>query len=40
MIAAAPVIGDAVADAVGVRLKDMPITAERVALALVAADED
>jgi carbon-monoxide dehydrogenase large subunit len=38
MIAAAPVIGDAVYDAVGVRLKDMPITAERVALALAATD--
>jgi len=40
MIAAAPVIGDAVADAVGVRLKDMPITAERVALALLSGRTD
>jgi carbon-monoxide dehydrogenase large subunit len=42
MIAAAPLIADAVADAVGVRLKHMPITAERVALALAAGvtDED
>ncbi|MFH2072831.1 MAG: molybdopterin cofactor-binding domain-containing protein, partial [Actinomycetota bacterium] len=40
MIAAAPVIGDAVADAVGVRLKDMPITAERVAMALVSGRTD
>ncbi len=38
MIAAAPVIADAVADAVGVRLTDMPITAERVALAILEAN--
>jgi carbon-monoxide dehydrogenase large subunit len=40
MIPAAPMIGDAVADAVGVRLKDMPITAERVALAIVHGESD
>ncbi len=39
MIAAAPVIADAVADAVGVRITDMPITAERVALAILEAGE-
>ncbi len=34
MIPAAPMIANAVADALGVRLKSMPITAERVALAV------
>ena len=39
MIAAAPMVADAVADALGIRLTEMPITAERVALA-VAREED
>ena len=39
MIPAAPMIANAVADALGVRLKSMPITAEKVALA-VAAEKD
>lgn len=37
MIPAAPMIANAVADAVGVRLTSMPITAERVALAVADA---
>jgi carbon-monoxide dehydrogenase large subunit len=36
MIAAAPMIGDAVADALGVRITSMPITAEQVALAVLS----
>jgi carbon-monoxide dehydrogenase large subunit len=38
MIAAAPVIADAVADAVGVRITSMPVTAEKVALAMLNED--
>ena len=38
MIPAAPMVANAVEDAVGVRMKTMPITAERVALALDADD--
>ena len=34
MIPAAPIVANAVEDAVGLRLTEMPITAERVALAL------
>ena len=34
MIPAAPLIANAVDDAVGLRMKSMPITAERIALAL------
>jgi CO/xanthine dehydrogenase Mo-binding subunit len=40
MIAAAPMIADAIADAVGVRLKTMPLTAEKTALALRGIDYD
>ncbi len=39
MIPAAPMIANAVADALGVRLKSMPITAEKVALAVEAEKE-
>jgi carbon-monoxide dehydrogenase large subunit len=35
MIPAAPVVADAIADALGTRIKSMPITAEKVALALL-----
>ncbi|OFZ18833.1 MAG: dehydrogenase [Bdellovibrionales bacterium GWB1_55_8] len=35
MIPAAPIIANAIEDALGIRLKSMPITAERVALALL-----
>jgi carbon-monoxide dehydrogenase large subunit len=34
MIPAAPIVANAIEDAVGIRMKSMPITAERVALAL------
>jgi carbon-monoxide dehydrogenase large subunit len=34
MIPAAPMVANAVEDAVGIRIKSMPITAERVALAM------
>jgi carbon-monoxide dehydrogenase large subunit len=40
MIAAAPMIADAVTDAVGVLLNSMPITAEAVALAVLAGEKD
>lgn len=40
MIAAAPNIADAIADAVDVRLKTMPLTAEKVALAMRGIDYD
>jgi len=40
MIAAAPVVADAVADAVGVRITSMPVTAEKVALALLEHDDE
>ncbi|HPC58071.1 MAG TPA: xanthine dehydrogenase family protein molybdopterin-binding subunit [Kiritimatiellia bacterium] len=40
MIAAAPNIADAIEDAVGVRLKTMPLTAEKVALALHGIEYD
>jgi carbon-monoxide dehydrogenase large subunit len=36
MIAAAPIIGNAIKDALGVRITSMPITAERVALSVLA----
>jgi carbon-monoxide dehydrogenase large subunit len=39
MIAAAPAVANAVADAVGVRITSMPITAEKVALALLDAEQ-
>ena len=38
MIPAAPMVANAVADAVGLRVKSMPITAEKVGLALDAGD--
>jgi carbon-monoxide dehydrogenase large subunit len=37
MIPAAPVVANAVADALGIRITSMPITAEKVALTLLAA---
>jgi len=37
MIPCAPLIANAVADAVGVRVKSMPVTKEKVALAVKAA---
>jgi hypothetical protein len=40
MIAAAPIIADAIEQAVGVRLKSMPLTAEKIALALQGIDYD
>jgi carbon-monoxide dehydrogenase large subunit len=39
MIAAAPMVADAVEDAVGIRFTTMPITAERVALAVARREE-
>ncbi len=39
MIAAAPMVADAVEDAVGIRFNEMPITAERVALAVARREE-
>ena len=36
MIPAAPIVANAVEDAVGVRMKSMPITAEKVGIALDA----
>ncbi len=38
MVACAPMAADAIADAVGVRLKTMPLTAEKIALALRGID--
>ena len=40
MIACAPMVADAIADAIGVRLQTMPLTAEKVALALRGIDYD
>jgi len=40
MIAAAPMIADAIQDAVGVRLKTMPLTSEKIALALRGIEYD
>ena len=40
MIAAAPVVADAIADAVGVRVTSMPVTAEKVALALLDENDE
>lgn len=40
MIAAAPIMANAIDDAVGVRLKTMPLTAEKVALALRGIEYD
>ncbi len=40
MVAAAPMIADAIDDAVGVRIKTMPMTAEKVALAMRGIDYD
>jgi len=37
MIPAAPLIANAVADALGVRIKSMPVTKEKVALAVKAS---
>ncbi|MCK9212694.1 MAG: hypothetical protein M0P61_17840 [Ignavibacteriaceae bacterium] len=34
MIPAAPIIANAVEDALGIRIKSMPITAEKIALAV------
>ncbi len=39
MLPAAPMIANAVADALGIRIKSMPITAEKVALATLKANE-
>jgi carbon-monoxide dehydrogenase large subunit len=39
MIAAAPLVADAVEAAVGIRCTEMPITAERVALAAARREE-
>jgi carbon-monoxide dehydrogenase large subunit len=39
MIAAAPMVADAVEDALGIRFNEMPITAERVALAVARKEE-
>jgi CO/xanthine dehydrogenase Mo-binding subunit len=39
MIPAAPIIANAVEDALGLRIKSMPITAEKIALALKARDK-
>jgi len=36
MIPAAPMIANAIEDALGIRIKSMPITAEKVALAMLA----
>ena len=38
MIPAAPIVANAVEDALGVRMKSMPITAEKLALALEGID--
>ena len=40
MVACAPMVADAIADAVGVRLKTMPLTAEKTALALRGIEYD
>lgn len=40
MIAAAPSIADAIEDAVGIRLKSLPLTAEKIALALRGIEYD
>ncbi len=40
MIPAAPVVANAVEDALGIRITSMPITAEKVALTLLAANAD
>lgn len=40
MIPAAPIIANAVFDAVGVRMKSMPVTAEKVALKMMGIQED
>ena len=40
MIACAPIVADAIDDAVGIRLKTMPLTAEKVALALHGIEYD
>jgi len=34
MIPIAPIVANAVADAIGIRIKSMPITAEKIALAI------
>ena len=35
MIPAAPMIANAVEDALGIRIKSMPLTAEKIALAMI-----
>ena len=40
MVAAAPMVADAIENAVGIRLKTMPLTAEKIALALRGIDYD
>jgi CO/xanthine dehydrogenase Mo-binding subunit len=40
MIPAAPMVANAIEDALGVRIKSMPITAEKVALLLLHQEED
>ena len=40
MIPAAPIIANAVEDALGIRIKSMPLTAEKVALAILAHETD
>jgi CO/xanthine dehydrogenase Mo-binding subunit len=37
MIAAAPIVADAVADAFGLQITSMPITAEKIVMALTAS---
>ena len=39
MLPAAPMVGNAVEDALGIRIKSMPITAEKVAMAVLAKDK-
>jgi len=40
MIPAAPIIANAVEDALGIRIKSMPITAEKIALAVKNRNEN
>jgi carbon-monoxide dehydrogenase large subunit len=40
MIPAAPMIANAVDDALGIRIKTMPITAEKVALAILDKEKN
>jgi len=40
MLPAAPMVANAIADALGIRIKSMPITAEKVALAIINGQKD